>query len=749
VEGAGVTSGVAIRVRGLVQGVGFRPAVWRLARERSLAGRVRNDGDGVLIEAWGPDAALCDLVSALEAAPPPLARIDAIETAAIDGDPPDGFAIVESAGGAPRTGVVADAATCAACAADVADPLGRRYRYPFTNCTHCGPRFSIVRAIPYDRANTSMAGFAMCAACAAEYTDPGDRRFHAQPNACHRCGPRISLERADGRPFFVDGLTSLDAADACATLLLRGEILAIKGLGGYQLACDASDGEVVARLRERKRREAKPLALMARDLEVIERHVAPGALDAVGRAVLESPAAPIVLLPRAGAAREVAREVAPESAELGFMLPTTPLHALILWRIDRPVVMTSGNHSGAPPCTGDGEARDRLGDIADYFLIHDRPIANRVDDSVVRMIAGRPRPLRRARGYAPAPLCAPPGFEAAPPILAMGGELKSTFCVSQAGAAIVSQHIGDLEDAATLADYDKNLALYRELYDHTPAIVAVDRHPDYLSRQRGLELAASSGAAIAEVGHHHAHIASCLFEHRVPLDAAPVLGIALDGLGHGDDGSLWGGEFLLADYRSAERLATFKPVAMLGGERAMAEPWRNTFAHLDAEYGWPRTVMNFAELELVEFFQAKPVEVLLVMLERPDLAPRASSAGRLFDAVAAAVGICRERADFEGQAAMALEAIADPATLASDAIESAYPFAIPRLDGRGLPYIEPVAMWQALLGDLIEKTPAAVISARFHKGLAGAVAAMVIKLRGEPPRFDTVALSGGVGGVPN
>ena len=731
--------GEAIRVRGLVQGVGFRPTVWRLARACGLTGAVLNDGDGVLIQAQGAPAHLDSFVQHLRAEAPPLARIDAIERMPAALPPAASFRIAESAGGGAHTGIVPDAATCPACLEDVLSPFSRRYRYPFTNCTHCGPRLSIIRAIPYDRAQTSMAEFSLCEDCRAEYEDPVDRRFHAQPNACHVCGPRVSLERLDGRAVTFESHSMLDAVDAVGSLLQKGEIVLIKGLGGFHLACDATQEDVVARLRTRKRRYDKPFALMARDLAVIERYCPLGDGE---RALLQSAEAPIVLLSADGPER-LPEAVAPGLDTLGFMLPHAPLQHLILRRLDRPVVMTSGNASDEPQCIDDEDARDRLAEIADFALFHDREIVNRVDDSVVRVMAGAPRLLRRARGYAPAPLPLPAGFETAPDLLAMGGELKSCFALVKDGQAILSQHQGDLEDARTFRDYRHNLELYGSLFDHRPALIAIDRHPDYLSSKLGRERADDEGLPLIEVQHHHAHIASCLAENGVPLDTQPVLGVALDGLGAGADGTIWGGEFLRADYRGFERLGTFKPVAMLGGAQAIYEPWRNTYAHLMAEMGWDRFKMDYAALELCAFLESKPRPTLDAMLARGLNSPLASSCGRLFDAVAAAIGVCRERAGYEGQAAVALEALVDCDTLENESETLAYPFAIPVSKESGLPYIEPLALWQALLGDLILETPRPVMAARFHKGLARAIVAMVLRLTGEAgPR--RVALSGGV-----
>ena len=677
----------------------------------------------------------------LRAEVPALARIDGIERAPLDGPAPPGFEIAASAGGPLRATVTPDVTVCADCLAEVRDPFARRYRYPFANCTNCGPRFSIVEGAPYDRDKTTMRAFALCPDCRDEYEDPADRRFHAQPIACHACGPRAWIEHLGGGVVSHEAFSMLDDVDAAGGMLMKGHILAIKGIGGYHLACDATRGEVVARLRARKRRRGKAFALMARDLDVIRRYCA---VSAEEEALLLSPAAPIVLLKVEGEALPEA--VAPGLDRLGFMLPYTPLHHLMLRRMARPVVMTSGNISGRPQCVSNGQARDQLAEVADFALMHDREIANRIDDSVLRFDLGRPRLLRRARGYAPAPIPLPAGFDEETQILALGGELKNTFCLVKDGRAVLSQHMGDLEDAATAADVAHNLALYRQLYAHAPQVVAVDRHPDYLSTKRGRELAAEVGLPLVEVQHHHAHIAACLAENGRPLEAAPVLGIALDGLGLGADGTIWGGEFLACDYRGFRRLGCLKPVALPGGAAAVREPWRNAYAHLMAEMGWAEFAMNFAHLEVFSRLEAAPRATLDAMIAKGLNTPLSSSCGRLFDAAAALCGLAWEAQAYEGEAAMRLEAALDPAALA-EPDDLAYPFAIPLLGGTGLPYIEPLAAWRALLGDLHLGTPVGVISARFHRGLAKAVVAMAARLSGPdrgPARSDpTVALSGG------
>lgn len=731
--------GEQIRVRGLVQGVGFRPTVWRLARDCGLTGEVLNDSEGVLIRAWGARSALARFIQRLCDEAPPLARIDAVESSPLRcGASFDDFWIIPSCPGQVQTGVVPDAATCPACAQETLKPGSRRYRYPFTNCTHCGPRLSIVRAIPYDRSNTSMADFGLCEGCRTEYEDPADRRFHAQPNACPACGPRVWLERTDRSP--IPGEAVLDPVGAARRLLLEGEIVAIKGIGGFHLACDATNGQAVARLRGRKRRYHKGFALMARDPDVIARYCT---LQSEERALLASPAAPIVLC-EANDGERLPEAVAPGVNTLGFMLPYTPLHHLLLEGIEQPIVLTSGNLSDEPQCIDNQQARERLREIADCLLLHDRDIVNRTDDSVLRIMEGVPRLLRRGRGYAPASLRLPPGFERAPSVLALGGELKNTFCLLKDRQAILSQHQGDLEDAATYRDYQRNLELFRALFEHEPQLLVGDRHPEYLSSKLAREWSERDALPLLEVQHHHAHIASCLADNDVPLDAPPVLGVALDGLGFGDDGTFWGGEFLLADYCRYRRLASFKPVAMIGGSQAMREPWRNTYAHLMASLGWDRYQRGYGELELTRFFESKPLATLNAMLKHEINCPQASSCGRLFDAVAAAIGVCREEAGYEGQAAIELEAVADGNTLDQGDQTLAYPFALPRL--AAIPIVDSSAMWQALLSDLLLRTPPGVIAARFHRGLVGAVVAMVLQLseRNGERTVGTVALSGGV-----
>jgi hydrogenase maturation protein HypF len=757
-------SAAELRVTGIVQGVGFRPYVWRLANQAKLTGKVLNDGQGVLIQIWGARSAIDVFIQKLSTESPPLARIDQIKRDKISPayNTPDLFSIVASDSSAVQTHITPDAAICKECTADVHDPFGRRFRYPLTNCTHCGPRFSIIKAIPYDRTNTSMQAFTQCKQCQREYDAPVDRRFHAQPNACYDCGPKVELTRIDGNPVCMESLTQLDDIDGACTLLQNGHIIVVKGIGGFHLACDATNTEAVEKLRQRKQRYGKPFALMARDLDVIERYAK---ITKAERTLLGSAEAPIVLLgktdlPPPGIKREfgiaegqrakdlipISDAVAPGQGALGFMLPYSPLHQLMLKRMNRPIILTSANRSDEPQVIDNAEVAIRLGEIAEYVLWHDRDIVNRVDDSVVRMVLDKPQIMRRARGYAPAPIPLPKGFRQVPEILAMGAELKNTFCLLKNDQAILSQHMGDLENAETYADYQKNIALYTELFQHQAEMIAVDAHPEYLSSKLGRQWSEQNSLPLLETQHHHAHIAACMADSQLPLDTDPVLGVALDGLGFGADGTLWGGEFLKADYYQAERVGMFKPIAILGGAQAMREPWRNTYAHLMAEMGWSELKMNFKALDLVRFFEKQPLEIFNAMLKNGLNAPLASSCGRLFDAVAAAIGICREEVHYEGQAAIELEAIIDQETLLHEDENLAYPFSIPYLTSNGTPYIEPLAMWQAILGDLILNTPASIMSARFHKGLAKIIVTMIQKLTTEQETriMNTVALSGGV-----
>ncbi|MBI1241574.1 carbamoyltransferase HypF [Umezakia ovalisporum] len=737
-----------IRVRGTVQGVGFRPTVYRLAKACGLYGDVFNDGEGVLIRVSGSRAAVTDFVKKLYKECPPLAKIQELTRTSYQGEFNfNNFVISDSVSNSVTTEIAPDAGICPQCKQEIFDPFSRFYRYPFTNCTHCGPRFSIIRAIPYDRCNTSMSAFTICPECQQEYHDIENRRFHAQPVGCHSCGPRAWLERADGKPVTASMFSMVDDVDAVCTLLQKGEIVAIKGLGGIHLACDATQEAAVQKLRQRKGRYHKPLALMARDITIIAQYCN---INAREEELLASPAGPIVLLQKKELRKED-EEIIPLSAiapsvslgqnTLGFMLPYTPLHHLILRRMNRPIVLTSGNIADEPQCIDNGEAREKLGHIADYFLLHNRDIVNRVDDSVVRVINHQVQMIRRARGYAPEAIKLPVGFEKVTPILAMGSELKNTFCLLRDHQAILSQHLGDLQNAAAFHGYQDTLNLYLNLFEHQPDAIAIDKHPEYLSTKLGKELASVNKIKLHYIQHHHAHIAACMAENGIPINSPPILGIALDGLGYGEDGKFWGGEFLLADYRQFQQLATFKPVPLIGGQKAVIQPWRNTYAHLLSANIWDDCQPKYSDLEIIKFLRRQPLNLLNQLVKQGINSPPASSVGRLFDAVAGAMGICPEELSYEGEAAMALEALVEPRSLNNHKEMLIYPFQINFLDS--IYYIDSKPMWQALLQDLQKQTSPSEIATKFHHSLAQTIVNLVKHLCHEN-LINHVVLTGGV-----
>ncbi len=723
--------GTQVRVKGLVQGVGFRPFVWRLAQEEGLGGHVLNDAEGVLAEIWGEPGQTNRFLKRLKTEKPPLSRIDEVLTETLPAEmaiPGDAFQIVSSVSGDVATGIVPDAATCPDCLTEVFDPADRRKDYAFTNCTHCGPRLSIVNAIPYDRATTSMAPFLMCPDCQAEYDNPADRRFHAQPNACLKCGPTLWCER-DGKK-----VDTPDAIRWTAEQLTAGKIIAIKGIGGFHLAVDATQFEAVDLLRQRKRRPHKPLALMVRDIEQARGFCEVSDAEA---ALLSDPAAPIVLLRtlKTVTVGGLADGLAPGQDQLGVMLPYTPLHHLLMAEIKRPIVLTSGNLSEEPQVINNDEAAAKLGTIADGFLMHDRDIINRLDDSVVRVSASGPATLRRARGYAPAPIELHEAFRAAPSVLAMGGELKSVFCLIRDGQAILSQHMGDLENRPALHDFRKNLTLYKQIFQFTPNVIAVDNHPDYLSTQDGLALAAETGATLVKVQHHHAHLAACLAEARIPPGEDTSLAIVLDGSGLGTDGTIWGGEILYGGYRSFKRIAHFAPLPLPGGSAAIREPWRNLVVHLRAVLGSDYK-MQLKGTELGDRLAAKNAPVLEQMIDKRINAPLTSSAGRLFDAVSAALGLCFDRQTYEGQTGATLESMARPFVDG----ETGYPVAQTE---NGPAIFSWAPLWQALLSDLKSGVLPGQISARFHNGLIEALSNLAAELTGRH-QCRRIVLSGGV-----
>lgn len=722
--------GKAIRVRGVVQGVGFRPTIWRLARQHGLRGEVWNDGQGVMIHAVGGETDLDAFIRQIPLQLPPLAKLESLETVALPAELDySDFRITGSRLDGAQTLIAADAATCPDCLADIADPANRRYRYPFSNCTHCGPRLSIVKRIPYDRGNTSMAAFTMCPACQSEYDNPADRRFHAQANCCPVCGPSLWLENNEGRLADITN-PIMHTAD----LLRQGYIVAIKGLGGFHLACNAADNAAVDKLRQRKRRYAKPFALMAKDFAQIRKYAL---VDTSEEQALRDKAAPIVLLQARGEA--LAAGIAPGDDKLGFMLPYTPLHSLLLAALDTPIVLTSGNISDEPQCTDNADAKRQLAGIADYWLLHDREIVNRLDDSVVREMDGRIRLLRRARGYSPEALTLPAGFAAADGILAMGAELKNSFCLVKNGHAVVSQHIGDLENANVQQDYRQLIALYQQLYDFQPERIAVDQHSGYLSSEYGQNLAEAKPCELVKIHHHHAHLAACLAEHGVALHSKPVLAAIFDGLGMGEAGELWGGEFLLGDYRACRRLGHLQAIALPGGNQAMREPWRNTYAQLRHYFNWQALQKEFADLPIVQFLAGKPLTTLDAMIAKNLNSPPCSSCGRWFDAFAAALGLHAEHIDYEGQAAIALETLATP----SFAEQQAYPDAWVITMKNDIAVLSWRGLWRAVLNDLKQGIDAADIAARIHHSLIDASVSLLLQLSVQTGT-DCIVLSGGV-----
>ena len=696
-----------VHVRGTVQGVGFRPFVYRRAVELGLAGWVGNDGSGVLIEAEGEAHAVAALVAAVQDDVPPLAAVDEVVVEPLDLQGDSGFAIVTTrSGGTVDVPVSADVAPCTACLAELLDPADRRFRYPFVNCTDCGPRYTIVTDVPYDRPATTMAGFTMCAACRQEYDDPGSRRFHAQPNACPACGPVLSWQAA-GQDAAGPGAL----ADAVA-LLRAGGIVAVKGVGGYHLACDATAEDAVRLLRSRKRRPAQPFAVLVADLEAAQRLCR---LDDPACTELTSGRRPVVLAPRRADA-PVAAAVAPGLTELGVMLPPSPLHVLLAADTGRPLVMTSGNLSGEPVLHQDAEARARLADVADGFLAHDRGIAVRTDDSVVRASGGRLQVVRRARGWTPQPVRLP--LAAPEPVLAVGAQLKSTVALARGGSVVVSQHLGDLDHWATHEAFTSAVAHLTRVSGVAPSVVAHDLHPDY----RSTSWARESGLRLVGVQHHHAHVAACLTEHGV---CSAVLGVVFDGLGLGPGGELWGGELLVADLVGYRRVGHLATAALPGGDAAVREPWRMALSWLHRALGaeaaeqWGRGVDD-------------RWRAVLGVVGSP-LTRQTSSVGRLFDAVAALLGV-RRHISYEGQAAVELEALAAGA---DPAAARPLPF---RVDGGVL---DPAPAVEAIVAGLADGLPADVLAAGFHSGLVEATAELAASLAAREG-LDTVALTGGV-----
>ena len=703
-------AGCRLEIRGTVQGVGFRPWVYRLAHDAALTGRVRNDSAGVTIDAFGAPRALEIFVDAIVRGVrrPPAATIDSVTRTSIPVERVDDFRIVESIAAAERrVSIPPDLATCPDCLAELRDASDRRHRYAFTNCTNCGPRFTIAVAVPYDRPTTTMGAFAMCPQCAEEYHDPGNRRFHAQPNACPVCGPRLELRGASGDPI-----------DAAALAIASGRIVALKGLGGFQLVCDATSDEAVRELRRRKRRDEKPFAVMVADIEAAR---ALAQLDDEEVRLLASVERPIVLVQRRTDAA-VSTAVAPRNPLVGILLPNSPLHHLLVTAAGRPIVMTSGNFSEEPIARQNDEAIERFGGIADVFVLHDRDIVTRCDDSVVRVIAKGPAILRRARGYVPRPIHVAARFER--PVLACGALLKNTFCVAAGSDAVLGPHIGDLENVETYQAYVESIARFERFLQVTPEVVAHDLHPDYLSTRYALE---RKDVVAIGVQHHHAHIASVMAEQH--LDGE-VLGLAFDGTGLGTDGTSWGGELLLASYTRFTRLATFRPLPLPGGDAAVREPWRLALALLDDAFG------GDAPLDAFPVLATRPpneIATALQMIRGGVNTPLVHGVGRYFDAFGSVL-LGLSRATYEGQVAFELNMAADPGerqTYRYDVLRSAMPLQVDlRQTARD-------AVFELLGGASV-----ATVAARIHNTVA-AISCHLVRSAARDTGRRAVALSGG------
>jgi hydrogenase maturation protein HypF len=705
--------------------VGFRPFVYRIATEEGLAGSIGNDTGGVTIEVEGTAARLAAFLERLHREVPPLARIDSIITSDLKATGEIGFRIVASEVlGRVSTGIPADAATCLDCLRELFDPADRRFRYPFLNCTNCGPRFTITRRIPYDRPQTSMAKFQMCAACQAEYDDPLNRRFHAQPNACWDCGPRVWLESANG-----ELLPAVDPVRGTIERLLAGQVMAIKGIGGFHLSVDATNEDAIKRLRDRKHRYGKPLAVMVRDLEAARLLCDLGPKD---ETLLQTPARPIVLA-RARVNNGIAPGVAPGIPWLGVFLPYAPLqHLLFADARVKALVMTSANLSEEPIAIDNAEARARLGSIADAFLMHDREILQRCDDSVAALFDSAPQLIRRARGFVP--LAVPLSLDS-PPLLAVGGHLKNVFALARGSFAYQSQHLGDLENLTGVQFFQESLAHLMHTFEIEPEAVVHDLHPGYLSTSLAKKWAGERGVPLMAVQHHHAHIAACMAENRLGV---PVLGLALDGTGYGTDGRVWGGEVLICSLGGFDRFAHLDYVPMPGGEAAIREPWRMALGHLHAA-GFALT-----DAETLKLLNAKEQDarVLTRMISRGVNSPLTSSLGRLFDAVAAVV-LQRSEVDYEAQAAIELEGVAidEPCEYGN-----APPYEVQFLPGdssrREPARMNVATLWQGLISDLRHGAGKAQLASRFHASIAYGFVQAAMKAR-TATGIEHVALSGG------
>ena len=713
------TNGVTVRIKGKVQGVGFRPAIWQLATSFNVRGNVSNDAAGIVIHLW-KDTATSIFISKLSESPPPLAKIDQIEQTPYHWEvPPDDFIILPSTNGVMDTQITPDAATCEACLQELNTISDRRFHYPFINCTNCGPRFTIIEKMPYDRPNTVMQGFVLCEHCQKEYTSPTDRRFHAQPIACPDCGPHIWLCKSDGAPMSLAD----EAISQTIEHLAQGKIVAIKSLGGFHLICDATQEIPVKQLRQRKCRPSKPFAVMLPDAPWLSNCVAEESDKDRLTSLLTSPAAPIVLASK-HARSPICHSVAPNVHEIGLMLPSNPLHHLLLQQWQKPLLMTSGNPPHKPTVVDNMVALNTLDTIADYYLLHDRPIVQRTDDSVIRLNNDGIETLRRARGYVPDTLKLPQGFEFSPSILALGADLKNTFCILNSPNAIVSQHFGGLDDLDTRNQWQQTLNHWLNLYQAVPQYIVVDAHPNYATQVLAEKYSQQLGIPKVTVLHHHAHVAACLAEYNYPLNAPPVIALTLDGLGYGQNAALWGGECLLVDYKQCQKLGGLPAVALPGADLAAKEPWRNLLAHLLT------FVPDWQSRSEIENIPIASRQIILRAIQQHINCPLASSTGRLFDAIAAALNITPPLISWEGEAACQLEALALQHTGEEPTVT------MPVIDMT----LDLKSFWNSWLN---WQAPKPTKAYGFHMALAKGFAQLAIK-SAEKYQIKTIVLTGGV-----
>jgi len=714
--------GRQIFITGAVQGVGFRPFVYNTARQLNIVGEVYNNSGGVIIITKCSQVQFEEFLLKLKNNTPILATIASIKIKQVVLGSYTSFNITKSRSSKVSALVLPDTCICDDCINDISDKNNHRYGYAFTNCTNCGPRFSIIKNIPYDRQYTSMASFIMCQRCQREYKNPNNRRFHAQPNACPDCGPQLQLTDALGNNIVADNIIK-----KTVLLLKQGKIIAIKGIGGFHLVCLASIESAITNLRNRKNRPHKPFALMAKDISMVEQYCY---ISTEERHLLTNRVSPIVLLKKKN--NILPEQIAHKQNSLGFILPYSPLHYLLSQEIDEPLIFTSGNKSCNPQVINNQYALNELGEIADYFLLHNRDIINRVDDSVVQYIANAPRVIRMARGYAPISLPLPKGFEKCSGLLAVGAELKNTFCLSTGGAqVIVSQYIGDLKTLQSYQDFQHNIDLYQRLYNVEIKHLACDLHPEYLSSKYADNYAQTNNIKLSKIQHHHAHITACLFEHKIAIDNDKVLGIVWDGVGLGSDNKLWGGEFLLVDYVGFKRLAQFEYMPLLGDDKATTQPWRMAYAYF-----------KYYNLTSENFFTNKPTQNLDTLLDNNIPLNLTSSVGRLFDAVAYILGICQEQISYEAQAAIELENLAQTHDYNSnnEKIEG-YEFDLKMLSNHYC--IDSKKIWLGILTDLQKQVKRSNISYKFHLSMAQLLCKLTQQLK-QDYSFKTVVLSGGV-----